>query len=41
MSVMVITTVTKTTKVAPKLRASSLRIEEWNNIGELFGEPEL
>jgi hypothetical protein len=32
-SVMVITTVTSTTKVAPKLRASSLRMEEWNNIG--------
>jgi hypothetical protein len=30
---MVITTVTRTTKVAPKLRASSLRMEEWNNIG--------
>jgi len=32
MSVIVITTVTSTTKVAPKLRASSLRMEEWNNI---------
>jgi hypothetical protein len=30
---MVITMVTKTTKVAPKLRARSLRKEEWNNIG--------
>jgi hypothetical protein len=29
---MVITTVTSTTSVAPKLRASSLRMEEWNNI---------
>src|SRR5665647_3224944 len=26
------TMVTSTTKVAPKLRASSLRTEEWNNI---------
>jgi hypothetical protein len=34
MSVMVITTVTNITKVAPKLRASSLRREEWNNITE-------
>jgi hypothetical protein len=33
-SVMVITTVAKTTRVAPKLRASSLRIEEWNNMVE-------
>ena len=31
-STMVITMVTKTTTVAPKLRASSLRIEDWNNI---------
>ena len=29
---MVITMVTSTTRVAPKLRASSLRMEEWNNI---------
>jgi hypothetical protein len=29
---MVITTVTSTIKVAPKLRASSLRKEEWNNM---------
>jgi hypothetical protein len=29
---MVITMVTSTTSVAPKLRASSLRIEDWNNI---------
>jgi len=34
MSIIVITTVTSTTKVAPKLRDSSLRIEESNNIGE-------
>jgi hypothetical protein len=31
-SVMVITTVTNTTSVAPKVRASSLRMEEWNNM---------
>ena len=30
---MVITMVIKTTNVAPKLRARSLRKEEWNNIG--------
>jgi hypothetical protein len=30
---MVITMVTKTTSVAPKVRASSLRMDEWNNIG--------
>jgi hypothetical protein len=30
---MVITTVTSTTSVAPKLRANSLRIDESNNIG--------
>ena len=35
---MVITMVTSTTSVAPKLRASSLRIEEWNNIGCLQTE---
>ena len=29
---MVITMVTSTTRVAPKLRANSLRIEDWNNI---------
>ncbi len=32
MSIMVITMVTSTTRVAPKLRDSSLRREEWNNI---------
>ena len=32
-STMVITMVTSTTRVAPKLRASSLRIEDWNNMG--------
>ncbi|MNF07815.1 hypothetical protein D3C81_1887300 [compost metagenome] len=32
-SIMVMTTVTSTTKVAPKLRASSLRMDESNNIG--------
>jgi hypothetical protein len=26
--------VTSTTSVAPKLRASSLRMVEWNNIGQ-------
>ena len=31
-SVMVMTTVTNTTRVAPKLRASSFRMEEWNNM---------
>ena len=31
-STMVMTMVTSTTSVAPKLRASSLRIEDWNNI---------
>src|SRR3569832_2929099 len=31
-SVIVITIVTSTTRVAPKLRASSLRKDEWNNI---------
>ena len=31
------TMVANTTKVAPKLRAISLRIEEWNNIGKRFG----
>ncbi|EKD97567.1 MAG: hypothetical protein ACD_23C00859G0001 [uncultured bacterium] len=30
---MVMTTVTSTTSVAPKLRASSLRMDESNNIG--------
>ena len=29
---MVITMVISTTRVAPKLRANSLRIEDWNNI---------
>jgi serine/threonine-protein kinase RIO1 len=29
---MVMTTVTNTTSVAPKLRDNSLRKEEWNNI---------
>ena len=33
MSIMVMTTVTSTTSVAPKLRASSLRMDESNNIG--------
>jgi hypothetical protein len=37
---MVITMVTKMTSVAPKLRARSLRNEEWNNIGKT-GKPEL
>ena len=32
-SIMVITTVISTTKVAPKLRPSSLRMDESNNIG--------
>src|SRR6476619_5437368 len=32
-SVIVMTMVTSTTSVAPKLRASSLRNDEWNNIG--------
>jgi hypothetical protein len=32
MSVMVMTTVTSTTQVAPKLRDNSRRKEEWNNI---------
>ena len=32
MSSIVNTIVNSTTKVAPKLRASSLRMEEWNNI---------
>ena len=31
-SIMLITTVMSTTKVATKLRANSWRIEEWNNI---------
>src|SRR6185369_17581206 len=34
-SVIVITMVTSTTRLAPKLRASSLRREEWNNIGAI------
>jgi hypothetical protein len=34
MSIMVITMVTNTMSVAPKLRDSSLRIEEWNNISD-------
>ena len=33
-SIMVMMTVTSTTSVAPKLRASSLRMVEWNNIGQ-------
>jgi len=33
---MVITMVIKTTSVAPKLRASSLRIEDWNNMEEIL-----
>jgi hypothetical protein len=37
---MVITTVISTTSVAPKLRASSLRMEEWNNMAAK-GKPEL
>src|SRR3954469_4378549 len=36
-SVIVITMVTSTTSVAPKLRASSLRREEWNNIARYCG----
>src|SRR6476661_3971186 len=35
-SVMVITMVTSTTRVAPKLRASSRRKDEWNNIGATY-----
>ena len=31
-STMVMTMVMSTTSVAPKLRANSLRIEDWNNI---------
>ena len=31
-SVIVVTTVTSTTRVAPKVRASSLRMDEWNNM---------
>jgi hypothetical protein len=31
-SIMLITTVIKTTSTAPKLRESSRRMEEWNNI---------
>ena len=31
-TVVVITTVIRITKVAPKVRASSLRMEEWNNM---------
>jgi hypothetical protein len=31
-SVIVVTTVTSTTSVAPKVRASSLRMDEWNNM---------
>jgi len=34
MSIIVITTVTSTISVAPKLRDSSRRKEEWNNIGK-------
>jgi hypothetical protein len=37
---MVITTVTSTTSVAPKLRASSFLMEEWNNM-QSKGKPEL
>jgi hypothetical protein len=37
---MVITMVTNTINVAPKLRASSLRKEEWNNISDR-GKPQL
>ena len=37
---MVITMVTSTTSVAPKLRASSLRREEWNNIGAICSAKE-
>ena len=36
----VMTMVTRIKSVAPKLRAKSLRNEEWNNIGET-GKPEL
>src|SRR5512140_596998 len=36
-SVIVITMVTNTTSVAPKLRASSLRRDEWNNIARYCG----
>src|SRR5438128_11961423 len=35
-SVIVITMVTSTTTVAPKLRASSRRKDEWNNIGAVY-----
>src|SRR6185369_16855556 len=34
-SVIVMTMVTSTTRLAPQLRASSLRREEWNNIGAI------
>ena len=34
--VMVMTIVDSTTRVAPKLRANSFRIEEWNNIDADF-----
>jgi hypothetical protein len=40
MSIMVITMVSKTINVAPKLRESSLRMEEWNNISDR-GKPQL
>jgi hypothetical protein len=36
----VMTMVAKISSVAPKLRARSLRKEEWNNIGKT-GKPEL
>ena len=34
-TVVVMTTVTRINKVAPKVRASSLRMEEWNNMGAI------
>jgi hypothetical protein len=39
-SVIVMTTVASTISVAPKLRASSLRMEEWNNMDGQFSAPD-
>ena len=41
MSSMVSTMVNRITSVAPKLRASSLRMDEWNNIDWLQDDPGL
>ncbi len=41
MSSMVSTMVNRITSVAPKLRASSLRMDEWNNIDWRQNETEL